>query len=379
VIRTFQPGDIFLLQRLQRQATKVNVVQSLLAPRSPLWDALAESFVPVRLWDDARIATYVMHHEGHGVERVGFLQAQRRPGRPEEDLLLLAPALETRSGHPAIWQKLLAHYINETISETASGLSTGPSKTGSSNGGVQRIYVDAPDQPLLVQTFAQVGFASYTRQTVWRLTAKDSGEFRASPSASSAASDRVRLAQPVDHWNLSRLYSLATPRAVQAAEGMASDYVVKSPILEWWQPGDVYNLVLDDHGDLRGCLRVVIGKAGVWLQLWADTLRIDSNSTSDLISAGLRIARTQAVRIPVYIAVREYQGGLGPVLADFGFAPVIDHAKMVKHMVNRVVETETARNRAVAVRSEAIVTIRQHRHLSTYASQIRQRLTERMR
>lgn len=370
MIRTFQPGDTFLLQRLQRQATKVNVVQSLLAPRSPLWDALAESFVPLRLWDDAKIVTYVMRHEGHGIERVGFLQAQRRPGRPEEDLLLLAPALETRSGHPAIWQKLLAHYINETISETASAMPNGSSRTGSSNGGVQRIYVDAPDQPLLVQTFAQVGFAPYTRQTVWRLTAKDAGEFRAPLSPPSA---HVRLAQSVDHWNLSRLYGLATPRAVQAAEGMASEYAVKPPILEWWQPGNVYNVVFDYHGDLRGCLRVVIGRAGVWLQLWADTLRIDSNITTDLITAGLRIARAQAVRLPIYTAVREYQGGLGPVLADFGFAPVMDHAKMVKHMVHRVVETETARTHVVDVRSEAIVTIR---HLGMQDPPIPQRLIE---
>ena len=79
---------------------------------------------------------------------------QKRPGRPEADILLLAPALDTTWGHPAIWQKLLSHAINEAPHQ-----------------GLARLYADVPDQPLPVNTFSHVGFRVYTRQTIWRLSA----------------------------------------------------------------------------------------------------------------------------------------------------------------------------------------------------------------
>lgn len=71
-------------------------------------------------------------------------------GRAE--ILCLAPSLDAQEqGHPAIWNKLLSHLIHE-----AGSLA------------VNRIYAEAPDQPLLVNTFAAVGFQPYCRQTIWR-------------------------------------------------------------------------------------------------------------------------------------------------------------------------------------------------------------------
>ena len=62
--------------------------------------------------------------------------------------------------------------------------------------------------------------------------------------------------------------------------------------------------------------------------------QIDGNQ--ELIGQGLRLVQNRVARqgrhLPVYTAVRDYQGGLGPVLANYGFAPVMDHAKMVKQM-----------------------------------------------
>ncbi len=379
MIRTFQPGDLLLLQRLQRQATKVNAVQSLLAPQSAVWMAASSAFAPLMPWSSNSV-TYVLrpetHQIGHGLERAGFLQAQRRSGRPEEELVLLAPALETRTGHPAIWLKLLSHYINETIALNAANPSTG----------VQRIYADVPDQPLLVQTLGQVGFSIYARQTIWRMTDweqslawfRNGGPPRGGAALKTShagngfharsAEMQVRTATRDDEWSLRRLYSQATPRKVQAAEGtgpqnaLLQEQPVKPPILEWWHSGEVHTLVLEEGVELRGCLRVVIGKQGVWLQLWADTPRMDSSISADLIAHGLRIVYARASRLPVYTAVRDYQGGLGPTLADFGFAPVMDHAKMVKQMVQRAIEAESLRPAPVEAMGGAIVTFRPHRH-----------------
>jgi hypothetical protein len=180
-----------------------------------------------------------------------------------------------------------------------------------------------------------------------------------------------------DEWSLLRLYALATPRKVQVAEGSApasaiqSEPPLKPPILEWWQGGEVHSLLLEEKGEVRACLRVVVADQGVWLQIWGDTLRMETTLTAELISQGLRLVQDRVQRqvqtLPVYTAVRDYQGGLGPVLSNFGFAPVMDHAKMVKQMVQRAVDVEAVRSHSVEVIPEAIVTYkpqRQHRSVA---------------
>ena len=90
--------------------------------------------------------------------RDGFLQVQKRPGRPELDIVRLAPGLDARRGHPAIWEKLLSHHTYEAA-----------------NRRIERIYADVPDQPLPVSTFTHAGFRTYDRQTTLAAHATGSG------------------------------------------------------------------------------------------------------------------------------------------------------------------------------------------------------------
>lgn len=149
VIRPFRPGDLYLIQRLNRQATKFHTVQTLLHPHSVLRAALGFA-IP---WGDAKIATYVLRQAGHGLVDSGFLQVQRRSSRLEADVLCLSPGLDAPAGHPATWQKLLSAYLHDVMAQ----------------GAVLRIYADVLDQPLPVNIFAGVGFHVYSRQTIWRL------------------------------------------------------------------------------------------------------------------------------------------------------------------------------------------------------------------
>jgi hypothetical protein len=329
VIQPFQPGDLFLVQRLQRQATRFNVIQALLQQHSPFWSALTA----VKPWDNAKTVTYVLRQNGHGVARAGFLQAQHRPNRPEADLLLLAPALDTRTGHPAIWQKLLAHYLNEAADHQT-----------------QRIYADVPDQPLLESTFASVGFRTYTRQAVWRLAAGAlEGGLPLRPTA-------VRPQTRADEWGLLRLYSRVTPQQVQVAEGALSEPTVKPPILEWCYGGDVHHAVLARAGEVQGCVRTVFGSMGIWMQAWADPGRSGDTCWEQLVTAGLSMVAARRKRLPIYMAVKEYQGGLGSVLDGLGFAPFADHARMVRQTVQRVVSTESVRLPVLEAIPEGVVT-----------------------
>lgn len=330
MIQPFQPGDLFLVQRLQRQATRLNVMQALLQHRSPFWSALAA----VKPWESAKTVTCVLRQNGHGLARAGFLQAQRRANRPEADILLLAPALDTRTGHPAIWQKLLTHYVSEAAQQQ-----------------VLRIYADVPDQPLLENTFAHAGFRTYTRQTVWRLGAGVLVEGRLPMLAALHRTGAVRPQTRADEWGLIRLYGRATPPQVQVAEGAAGpagslgEAAVRSPILDWPYGGDVQHGVLAEGGEVQGCIRVVCGAEGVWMQAWADmnSVRSGGDGWHQLVTAGLAMIPARRRRLPVYMAVKEFQGGLGAVLDDFGFAPFADHARMVRQMVQRVAATESVR------------------------------------
>lgn len=314
MIRPFRFGDFFLIHNLSRQATKLNASLALSQPYSVLGAALT-AIIP---WNDAKVVTYVLHQRMHEFVRMGFLQAQKRPGRPEADLLLLAPALDTAHGHPAIWEKLLSHYVNEATQQQ-----------------IARIYADVPDQPLVVNTLLHVGFRVYTRQTIWRLSAHNLDTFPQQITAT------IRPQQKNDGWALRRLYAQVTPPPVQQAEGIQTDSELEPPILDWWQPFVRNSYVLEVAGEIYGCLRIGYGGRGIWLQLWHNPHSAANDYLYQLVCFALtEIRRQYNLRLPIYVGVRDYHGGVGSVLADFGFAPFTDRAKMAKPLLQWIKNTE---------------------------------------
>jgi hypothetical protein len=311
VIRPFQFGDIVLIQRLGRQATKLNTIQSLLQPQSASWASLS-ALIP---WNDAKVTTYVLNQQAHGLLGVGFLQVQKRPGRPELNIVRMAPGLDTPRGHPAIWEKLLSHH-NAVAAQQH----------------IARIYVDVPDQPLPVHTFGHVGFRAYTRQTIWRITAPGA------ISSSHAVAADIRPPTKLDEWPLQQLYARTVPEEVQIAEGQHTGQAIRPPILDWWLAGVCSSYVLERRGEIVGASQLVQGRRSYWLQLWADMLDPNTTVVHRLIRHALDVVWRRALPHPVYIGVRDYHGSLGSILSEYGFAPFTDRAKMVRHVVQWVRE-----------------------------------------
>lgn len=311
VIRPFQFGDIFLIQRLGRQSAKLDVIQSLLQPQSAIWASLLAS-VP---WNDAKAATYVLRQQGHGLVGIGYLQARKRPGRPEVEITRLAPGLDAARGHPAIWEKLLSHYLAVAAQQQ-----------------VARVYVDVPDQPLPIHTFNQVGFRTYTRQRIWRLARHD---LTPNPHPLSA---KIRPQTKADEWALRQLYAHSVPHSVQKAEGADGPSPVTPPIVDWWHVGACNSYVLEEKGDVIGSVQVVNGARGYWLQLWADFYNPDIDVLHQLLRYSLAIIAQHNAYAPIYVGVCDYHGSLGALLADYGFAPITDRAKMVKPVMQWVRE-----------------------------------------
>ncbi|MBI3957389.1 MAG: hypothetical protein HY328_01170, partial [Chloroflexi bacterium] len=73
-----------------------------------------------------------------------------------------------------------------------------------------------------------------------------------------------------------------------------------------------------------------LGRTGVWLRLWVDSNDPDTSQVHLLLRHGLQQIAGASVRGPVYIAVRDYQGGLSSILEEYGFAPFTDRVRMVR-------------------------------------------------
>lgn len=311
MVRPFRFGDIFLIQRLGRHATKLNIVQATLHRQS----AVGASLSYVLPWNHGKVTTFILRQRGHRLARDGFLQVRKRPARPEMDIVYLAPGLDARRGHPAIWEKLLSHHTYEAA-----------------NRRIERIYADVPDQPLPVSTFSHAGYRTYDRQSIWRLAPQVLDDY------SFLLNVNFRPQSAGDEWALQELYARIVPQAVQAAEGVRNGESVRPPILGWSQGGACASYVLVEHGEIRGSVQIVRGKYGVWLQLWCDFLDPDVTHMHQLLRFALTFVKRKSLNVPVYIAVREHHGALGTVLGDYGFAPVTDRAKMVKHVFQWVRE-----------------------------------------
>ncbi len=320
-IRPFAPGDVVLVQRLSRYATRFHIGRFLLQRSSPLQVAFS-AYLP---WAYKNNVTYVLRQEDNGLARAGFAQWQLHPNRAEADLMVLSPALDAPNGHPAIWHKLLAE----------SALSLADQQ-------FRRLYSELSDQPLLVNTFMQAGFHLYARETVWRLVTSPPGWLPPDVSALRPQTDQ-------DKWALEQLYARITPEAVRQAEALGEEAEGKG---DYFAPPILHNrhlhrplssFVLDGADGLDGCVQITWGEAAVWLRLWVDGNNPDTGHVHLLLRHGLQSIIESPVRGPVYIAVRDYQSGLSSIVEEYGFAPFTDRVRMVRPVWQRAKKTAESR------------------------------------
>lgn len=313
MIHPFGLNDIWLVRRLQRSGMTLAVEHMMTHPHEPLWTALTAPWP----WAGVGIATYVLDESVNGQRLRGFAQLMQRASRPEADLLHVAPALMSplandRSGE-AIWNRLLSHC-----------------SLAAATHGLQRIYASAPEGCFEQTSLKQAGFCLYARELIYRLAVL--------PAAALPATG-IRAQHPRDSWSLQRLYARGTPRLVQQAEGALSTEA-GSPLLSWWEPHDWQGLVWEPAGEVRGAVQMHRGRAGHWLRVLG-TGELSAREVRLLIEQGLRhLDGARPMRdgrgAPVYVTVRDYDINLSSALIGFGFAPLMERARLVKHTVVRL-------------------------------------------
>lgn len=338
MIRPFGLHDIWLVRRLQRSGMTLAVEHMLTHPHQPLWTALTAPWP----WAGVGVATFVLDETlprpgEHGQRLQGFAQLLKRASRPEAELLHLAPAVmsaelsDNAAGEGAthdglsydrsaegVWSRLLAHCSFAAATH-----------------GLQRIYASTPEGCYEQTSLKQAGFCIYTRETIYRLATVPMG----APAARDVRGNVIRPQHPRDSWALQRLYMRSTPRLVQQAEGAlsggTSGLESSSPLLSWWEPNDWQGWVLAPAGEVRGAIQVHRGRAGHWLRVLGAG-ELSTREVRLLIEHGLRPLDKRAPlsdgrQSPVYVTVRDYDMNLSGALVGFGFAPLMERARFVKH------------------------------------------------
>ena len=324
VIRAFGLRDSLFVHRLQKRGVRLDIDQAMVCACSPLRTALV---TPIP-WYMNGVATYILRAQVHGRQLDGFIQVRRRADRSEADLIFLSPDLGVEEA-PEIWRRLLQYSYQKAC-----------------DNGIQRLYASLPDGTEELRLLREASFSLYTREELFRL-------HRMADSSRPVSSEGIRPLREGDSWQLRRLYAQYTPQPVQLAEG-ALGGESRPPFLANVDWADAQSYVLAEGGEISGVVQVLSGPNGCLLRLWGDTM--NRAHMERLLDWGVAVA-TRAASQPVYLAVRDYQGGLLGLLEERNFEHVGRGARLVKYLVRaeRVPATEMAP--ALEPRAEAITTI----------------------
>ncbi len=330
MIQPFSFRHYFLIRRLQGKGMSLDLERSLTQPGSPLWAALT-SWLPFYFPTLTDIYTYVIDGLEQEQRVSGFAQVRERLGRPEADVVYLAPSLSNEDVQ-AIWHRLLT-YLCAQAGER----------------GTQRLFASVPEGGREVEVFHQAGFAVYTREDIFRL------DIALAEPRTCAQFDEtaLRRCQSRDSWGLRKLYKSVTPHLVRQAEGLVPrDWGLGLGNWLGWAGKEEYVLE-NDRGEINGYLQINEGRIGHWLKLSLHPRA--QERVDELLDYGLSFL-TAHHPLPVYCNVREYEGGVKGSLEARGFQFFGRRAIMVKHSTVRVKEPALKLVPALEKRAEATPT-----------------------
>ena len=304
MIRSFRLRDSLLVARLQRGGTLLDIEEQLTHPRSPLRSVLLDSILNPRIGP----STFILDQQDEHGKLLGLAQMRSRPGRPERDVVFMAPTLDAGNGSHAIWQRLLTHLCVQTAER-----------------GSLRLYARLPMESDELQLFKNVGFLAYGEENIYQLN--QNGDRKSAP-----VSLQLRPQQPSDGWGLQKLYATVAPRVVQNAEGLAQGQWDLTP-RRWAEQGRRDGFVWEVDGEILAALHIRTGKCGYLIRT---LLHPDALEQAEALGRAALSLTTLKRNLPVYFAFRQYEAGWQNVLPVLGFEPLTGQILVVKHMTVRV-------------------------------------------
>jgi hypothetical protein len=323
------PDDWFAIRKLQTCGVQLDFERAALWPHTPLQAAL---YVHLPISPIGAETLVLYPSATHRASAVGFLQLRARRGRPEADVVFLAPSLESEEDAVAIWYRLLAEAAREIGGRGGQRLFA---QVNSSSDGVEEV-------------FRQAGFIGYAREDIYCLQAVPEGLM---------PTDDLRRQRARDGWNLLRLYTELTPRPVQIAEGMLSPEGQAGKMGDWWDQSRESGFILEIDGELAGAVRVRHGRAAHWLRFG---LHPQAQEHGGRLLQGALALLSTAPRTPIYCSVRDYESGIAIPLEQAGFQRVQTRTLLVKHMTARAKDPLLKLVPALEKRPEPAVSVSHH-------------------
>lgn len=306
--------DLRALAELAEHGVELDLERVRLSSTSPLTEALVSRVSFGNMGAD----TFVLYANGHKHRALGVVQARPRKNRPEADITFIAPSLEYDPDAATTWYRLLSEATN-SFGEM----------------GVQRVYAQLPSGNGAEQVFSQAGFSVFTHEDIFLLSAERVKAWAHEKNGTAASV--LRRMRKRDAWNVLRLYSAVTPRNVQHAEAMRTTEGTLGKLDDWWENlnGTSYIFERPETGvnSLTGIVRITRGRLGSWarLHLHPDAQRYADEMVAEMIAL---VSKTRAR--PIYVGVRDYEGGIRAALESAGFEWQIERSHMVKHTTVRV-------------------------------------------
>lgn len=309
--------DLRALAELASQGMELDFERLHLSGVSPMTDALAARVS----FGNMGAETFVLHGDERKQHALGVVQARPRKNRPEADITFIAPALAHDSDAVTTWYRLLA--------EAARGLG---------ELGCQRIYATVPSGNGAEEVFRQAGFSIFTREQIFFL---DTSGVRGLRNGHTVREDaplfelNLRRMRKRDAWNVLRLYSAVTPRHVQNAEAMLTTEGASGKLDDWWEHMNGTSYVLERGGEMAGLVRITRGRLATWVRFHMSP---ETDSTAgDAVRQTIALIGKTRTR-PIYVAVRDYEGGVRAALDGAGFVSRLERSHMVKYTTVRVRE-----------------------------------------
>jgi hypothetical protein len=314
--------DLRALAELASHGMELDLERLHLSGGSPLTDALASRVS----FGNMGAETFVVYANGRKQHALGVVQARLRKNRPEADITFIAPTLEHDPDAVTTWYRLLSE-ATKSLGEA----------------GCQRIYATVPAGNSAEEVFRQAGFVIFTREQVFLLDGESVRAFRntAFPRAALHSSEiSLRRMRKRDAWNVMRLYSTVTPRNVQQAEAMLTTEGAAGNLDDWWEhlngTSYVFERTLPGGNALLGIVRITRGRLATWVRFH---LAPQGQAYADeMVAQTLALVSKTRMR-PIYVAVRDYEGGVRGALEAVGFGARFERSHMVKHTTARVRET----------------------------------------
>lgn len=303
--------DLRALVELAAHGVELDMERVRLSSSSPLTDALASRVS----FGNMGAETFVLYANGRKQRALGVVQARPRKNRPEADITFIAPSLDYDPDAVTTWYRLLSEATN-SFGEM----------------GVQRIYAQLPSGNGAEQVFGQAGFAAFTREDIYMLSTE-----KISAREQVKTPITLRRMRKRDEWNVLRLYSAITPRNVQHAEAMRTTEGALGKLNDWWENvnGTSYLFERPEAGvnSLAGIVRITRGRLASWvrLHLHPDAFHFADEMVAEMIAL---VSKTRAR--PIYVGVRDYEGGVRAALESAGFVWQMERSHMVKHTTVRV-------------------------------------------